>query len=59
MIIDAPRYRRGLIIAASCVIAGAVVILVLKLLYRIFDNGDKGVEVTEGVESERRGDQVV
>lgn len=41
---DAPRYRRGLIIAAACVIAGAVVILVLKLLYRIFDHGDKGVE---------------
>lgn len=59
LVTDAPRYRRGLIVAASCVIAGAVVILVLKLLYRIFDDGDKGVEVTEGVDSERRRDGVV
>ncbi|KIV94751.1 hypothetical protein PV10_02484 [Exophiala mesophila] len=41
---DAPRYQRGLIIAASCVIAGAAVILVQKLLYRLFDHGDAGVE---------------
>ena len=44
---DAPRYRRGLIIAASCVIAAAVVILVWKLLYHLFDGGDGGVEVAE------------
>lgn len=44
-----PRYRRGLIIAASCVIAGAVVILFLKLLYRLFDHGDAGVEIRYGV----------
>ncbi|KAH8705240.1 major facilitator superfamily domain-containing protein [Talaromyces proteolyticus] len=41
---DAPRYTHGLIIAASCVIAAAVVILFWKLLYRVFDNGDRGVE---------------
>jgi hypothetical protein len=33
-----------MIIAASCAIAGAVVILVWKLLYRVFDNGDRGIE---------------
>jgi hypothetical protein len=42
---DAPRYRRGLIIAASCVIAASVVILIWKLLYRLYDGGDGGVEV--------------
>ncbi|KPM40394.1 hypothetical protein AK830_g6141 [Neonectria ditissima] len=42
---DAPRYKRGLVIAASCAIAGAVVILIWKLLYRLFDHGDSGVEV--------------
>ena len=41
---DAPRYKPGFIIAASCVLAGAVVILVWKLLYRLFDGGDSGVE---------------
>jgi hypothetical protein len=41
---DAPRYRRGLIIAASCVIAASVVILVWKFLYRLYDGGDGGVE---------------
>lgn len=47
--IDAPRYSRGLIIAASCTISAALVILVWKLLYRIFDHGDGGVEVTLSV----------
>jgi hypothetical protein len=42
--VDAPRYKRGLIIAASCTIAAAVVILAWKLLYRLFDGGDGGVE---------------
>ena len=42
---DAPRYTRGLIIAAACAISGAVVILTWKILYRIFSNGDSGVEV--------------
>lgn len=42
---DAPRYQNGLITAASCAIAGAVVIVVWKLLYRVFDHGDGGVEV--------------
>ncbi|KAI9150574.1 hypothetical protein HJFPF1_10348 [Paramyrothecium foliicola] len=41
---DAPRYTRGLSIAAGCTIAAAVVILVWKLLYRLFDHGDSGVE---------------
>ncbi|KAL6351909.1 hypothetical protein LRP88_14721 [Fusarium phalaenopsidis] len=41
---DAPRYTRGLSIAAGCAIAAAVVILVWKLLYRLFDHGDAGVE---------------
>ncbi|EEU41532.1 uncharacterized protein NECHADRAFT_54014 [Fusarium vanettenii 77-13-4] len=41
---DAPRYTRGLSIAAGCTIAAAVVILVWKLLYRLFDHGDAGVE---------------
>lgn len=41
---DAPRYTRGLIIAASCAIAASVVILGWKVLYRILDNGDSGVE---------------
>ncbi|KAH7142756.1 major facilitator superfamily domain-containing protein [Dactylonectria estremocensis] len=41
---DAPRYKRGFLIAASCAISGAVVILIWKLLYRLFDHGDGGVE---------------
>lgn len=41
---DAPRYTRGLIIAASCAIAASVVMVAWKLLYRVFDNGDGGVE---------------
>lgn len=41
---DAPRYTRGLVIAASCAIAASVVILGWKILYRILDNGDSGVE---------------
>ena len=41
---DAPRYTHGLIIAASCAIAAAVTILFWKVLYRLFDNGDNGVE---------------
>ncbi|RSM14765.1 hypothetical protein CDV31_005347, partial [Fusarium ambrosium] len=41
---DAPRYTRGLSIAAGCAIAAAVVILVWKLLYRLLDHGDAGVE---------------
>ena len=44
---DAPRYTRGLIIAAACAIAGAVVILAWKILYRVFSNGDGGVEVVD------------
>ncbi|KAL2672728.1 hypothetical protein Neosp_013442 [[Neocosmospora] mangrovei] len=41
---DAPRYTRGLSIAAGCAIAAAGVILIWKLLYRLFDHGDSGVE---------------
>lgn len=44
---DAPRYSRGLVIAASCACAAAVIILVWKLLYRLFDRanvGGKGVQ---------------
>ncbi|KAG8408581.1 hypothetical protein J3458_019613 [Metarhizium acridum] len=41
---DAPRYKRGLIIAASCTIAASAVILVWKMLYRLLDGGDGGVE---------------
>ncbi|CAI7613391.1 unnamed protein product [Penicillium manginii] len=41
---DAPRYKYGLIVAASCAIAATVVILSWKLLYRLFDGGDSGVE---------------
>ncbi|KAH6647168.1 major facilitator superfamily domain-containing protein [Truncatella angustata] len=41
---DAPRYIHGLSIAAGCAIAAAVVILIWKLLYRLFDHGDYGVE---------------
>jgi len=43
---DAPRYRYGLIIAASCTIAGAVVIWIWKLLYRTVDRRIEGVEPT-------------
>ena len=50
---DAPRYRHGLIIAASCVISGAVLILAWKLLYRLFDGGDSGVEAAEGRTAEK------
>ncbi|KAK6070319.1 major facilitator superfamily transporter [Seiridium cupressi] len=39
---DAPRYTHGLSIAAGCAIAAAVVILVWKLLYYMFDHGDNG-----------------
>lgn len=42
--VDAPRYKRGLIIAASCVIAATAVILLWKMLYRLLDGGDGGVE---------------
>lgn len=41
---DAPRYKYGLVIAAACAIAATVVILFWKLLYRLFDGGDSGVE---------------
>ncbi|KAJ5272347.1 vitamin H transporter [Penicillium angulare] len=41
---DAPRYRNGLIIASACAIAASVVILVWKLLYRLFDGGDAGLK---------------
>ncbi|KAF4121897.1 Major Facilitator Superfamily, partial [Geosmithia morbida] len=41
---DAPRYTHGFIVAAACTIAAAVVILVWKVLYRIYDNGDTGVK---------------
>jgi len=41
---DAPRYRRDLIIAASCVSAAGVLILVQKLMYRLFDHVEGGVE---------------
>lgn len=34
---DAPRYRHGLIIAAACVIAAAVLIWTWKLLYWAVD----------------------
>jgi hypothetical protein len=49
LLLDAPRYSRGLIIAASCAIAATGVILISKLLYRLFDNGDDGVEVDYGI----------
>lgn len=56
---DAPRYSRGLIIAAGCTIAAAVVILIWKILYRLFDHGDGGVETTLGVSPSReRGEDV-
>ncbi|WAO96702.1 MFS domain-containing protein [Fusarium falciforme] len=55
---DAPRYTRGLSIAAGCAIAAAVVILVWKLLYRLFDHGDAGVESEFRVApSEETGDK--
>ncbi|RAH67269.1 MFS general substrate transporter [Aspergillus aculeatinus CBS 121060] len=41
---DAPRYTRGLIIAASCAIGAAVIILVWKVLYRVFDWEDNLAE---------------
>ncbi|OAA58224.1 Major facilitator superfamily domain, general substrate transporter [Cordyceps fumosorosea ARSEF 2679] len=34
---DAPRYKHGLLVAAACAIAATAVILVWKLLYRLFD----------------------
>jgi len=56
---DAPRYKYGLIVAASCAIAAAVIILVWKLLYRIFDGGDSGVETKNNLNtSEVRGTDV-
>lgn len=54
---DAPRYTRGLVIAAACTIAGAVVILVWKILYRFFSNGDTGVELRLVDEAPKDGDQ--
>ncbi|GAB0133680.1 hypothetical protein EsDP_00002080 [Epichloe bromicola] len=45
---DAPRYRPGLVIAAACAVAAAVVILVWKLLYRVFDGGDGGIGEERG-----------
>ncbi|KAH6873405.1 major facilitator superfamily domain-containing protein [Thelonectria olida] len=55
---DAPRYRRGLIIAASCAIAAAVVILMWKLLYRLFDGGDAGVETKHDAAESRGANRV-
>lgn len=56
--LDAPRYRHGLIIAASCAIAAAFVILVWKLLYRLFDGKDQGVMVISSVEPGRNRPEV-
>lgn len=56
---DAPRYVRGLIIAASCTIAGAVVILAWKLLYRLFDGGDSGVEKKYEIATTQTADEKV
>lgn len=56
-LLDAPRYSRGLIIASSCAIAAAVVILILKLLYRLFDNGDAGVEAKYDVSSRQDSEE--
>ncbi|KFA50654.1 hypothetical protein S40293_04878 [Stachybotrys chartarum IBT 40293] len=53
---DAPRYTRGLSIAAGCTVGAAVVILVWKLLYRLFDHGDSGVEEEYQVASVERQD---
>lgn len=50
IVLDVPRYRRGLIIAASCAIAAAVVILVWKVLYRLFNGKDQGVRLLSSVE---------
>lgn len=50
VVLDAPRYRRGLVIAASCAIAAAVLILVWKVLYRLFDGKDQGVRVLSSVD---------
>lgn len=47
---DAPRYSRGLKTAAACAIAAAGVILIWKLLYRVFDHGDRGIKVEYGVD---------
>lgn len=44
--VDAPRYSQGLIIAASCTTAAAALILLWKLLYRLYDCGDTGVKIT-------------
>jgi hypothetical protein len=52
IVTDAPRYRHGFITAASCAIAAAVLILVWKVLYRVFDHGDGGVEIEHGGEGE-------
>lgn len=54
---DAPRYKRGLIIAAICALAASVVILVWKLLYRMFDNGDAGVETGQDVEAHQENSE--
>lgn len=54
---DAPRYKYGLIVAASCAIAATLVILVWKLLYRLFDGGDSGVE-TKNRTSEYWGTEI-
>ncbi|KAJ5614884.1 vitamin H transporter [Penicillium herquei] len=51
---DAPRYTHGLIIAASCAIAAAVVILVWKLLYRLLDGGDAALEAKNNLNSSER-----
>jgi hypothetical protein len=58
MLPDAPRYRRGIIIAASCAIAAGVVILIWKLLYRLFDGGDAGVETKHDAMESRLANQV-
>ena len=53
---DAPRYTRGLIIAAACAAAGVVIVLVWKGLYAILKRRqDKGTvnspESTQSIES--------
>ncbi|KAH0350595.1 MFS general substrate transporter, partial [Aureobasidium melanogenum] len=50
---DAPRYSPGLKTAAGCAIAAAGVVLIWKVLYRVFDNGDSVVKVQYGIDPAR------
>lgn len=54
---DAPRYRRGLIICAVCVLVAAVFALVWKILYRLRSYRESSRHQVQTPENEKVGDR--